>query len=60
MPKSKTSYKRRMKQKKRQEKDNKWVKRKVAEFNALPEEAKMGLLRNWSFGSNKKTEEEVQ
>jgi hypothetical protein len=50
MPKSKTHYKRKMKQREKHQKQEKWVKKKVAEFNALPEEAKLGMLSKWGYG----------
>lgn len=55
MPKSKTHYNRRVKLNKKVQKREKWVAKKVAAFNALPEEAQLGLLKKWSFG---KVEEE--
>lgn len=58
MPVSKRSYKRKMKLRGETQKREKWVKKKVAEFNALPEEAKMGLMQKWSL-SKKKEEGEA-
>ena len=54
---SKIHRKRRAKQKKERVKREKWVVRRVAAFNALPEEAKQGLLQRWGFNKPKPKDE---
>jgi hypothetical protein len=48
VPVSKQSYKRKMKIRKRNLKREAWVRKKVAAFNALPDEDRQGLLRRWA------------
>ena len=53
---SKIHGKRRVKQKKEKVKREKWVARRLVVFNALPEEAKQGLLQKWGFNKPKSKE----
>ena len=53
MPKSKTHYKRKMKLRKRHEKFESLIKKRVKAFNELPEEDKVALLTRWQRFSNK-------
>lgn len=56
MPKSKTHYKRKMKQRKRKESFDTLIKKRVAAFNALPEEDKVALLTRWEKRKSNKEE----
>lgn len=47
MPVSKNSYRRKMKLRKRKEKFNSLIKKRVAAFNELPEDDKVALLTRW-------------
>lgn len=58
MPKSKQHPRRKQKLKQKRDDTNKWVKRKVAAFNSLPEDAQEGMLKNWSLG-RKKSEDDA-
>ena len=53
MPKSKQHQARKMKLQKKEKKREKWVNRKVAAYNALPEDARLGLLAKWGVGKKK-------
>lgn len=56
MPKSKPHYRRKMKLRKRNDKFESLISKRLATFNQLPEEEKVALLTRWK--NRDKTEEE--
>lgn len=59
MPKSKQHPKRKRKLKQKRQDTNKWVKRKVAAFNAMPEDAREGILKSWRLGKQKEEDDAI-